>query len=645
MPIEDGIGARQVSQRAFSVGRAISEGITIRHQDITNPAGRQNQTGAITQVSDRVALLPARSNRRRRSAWLRAFRLTRGTWGTEGLRGDKIACMGETRVDLQHLLEDLGDAYTGALEETILTEVVANALDSGATRIRLLTNPADATLTIVDDGRGMQRRELARYHDVAASSKARGEGIGFAGVGIKLGLLVSREVVTETRRGATHVATRWHLASRHRAPWKWIPPPGLTASHGTAVRLTLTNQLSPLLDAGYLEETVRRHFEPLLDSAFDDLLRRHYRDGVAFECDGQELPRGDVGGFERVPISIRLGRRRTPSAMGFIERSALLPAEREGIAISTFGKVIKRGWDWLGLAPAAHAHISALIEAPDLAACLTLGKNDFIRTGTRGGSYLAYRKAIQEVVSRQLAEWGDARDEEARPRLVRLERDLERVLEDLADDFPLLRSLVDRRAGGQKRLPMPGRGDERVPAPLFANVPAGHESSVGGSASPPARGTPGEPPAPKSESPAPSPQEGPPSENEVPPDREGLAPGDRPSQADIAAAAGTLDTVVGRRRPARYGLLVQFESRQGDPELGRLVDRTMWINDAHPAFTRAAASRSLGYHTALAVALALAPLAVEARDEHSFITQFLAHWGTAQTAKRMTGRRRAKKTV
>jgi hypothetical protein len=280
--------------------------------------------------------------------------------------------VGETRVDLQHLLEDLRDAYTGALEETILTEAVANALDSGATRIRLLTNPADATLTIVDDGRGMQRRELARYHDVAASTKARGEGIGFAGVGIKLGLLVSREVVTETRRGATHVATRWHLASRHRAPWKWIPPPGLTASRGTAVRLTLTNRLSPLLDPGYLEETLGRHFEPLLDRAFDDLLRRHYRDGVAFEVDERQLTRADVSGSERAPISIRLGRRRTPSATGFIERNTRLPADREGIAISTFGKVIKRGWDWLGLAPAARAHISGLIEAPDLAACLTL---------------------------------------------------------------------------------------------------------------------------------------------------------------------------------------------------------------------------------------------------------------------------------
>jgi hypothetical protein len=101
---------------------------------------------------------------------------------------------------------------------------------------------------------------------VAASTKARGEGIGFAGVGIKLGLLVSREVITETRRGATHVATRWHLASRHRVPWKWIPPAGMTASRGTAVRLTLTNQLSSLLDGGYLEETVRRHFEESMQS-------------------------------------------------------------------------------------------------------------------------------------------------------------------------------------------------------------------------------------------------------------------------------------------------------------------------------------------------------------------------------------------
>jgi hypothetical protein len=89
---------------------------------------------------------------------------------------------------------------------------------------------------------------------------------------------------------------------------------------------------------------------------------------------------------------------------------------------------------------------------------------------------------------------------------------------------------------------------------------------------------------------------------------------------------------------------VQFESRPGESELGRLVDGTIWINDAHPAYTRAVGSRSLGYHTALTVALALAPLAVEPSQEHSFITQFLAQWGGgAPSGKRLPRPRRSKR--
>ena len=255
--------------------------------------------------------------------------------------------MGETRVDLQHLLEDLRDAYAGALEETILTEVIANALDSGASRIRLLTSAADATFTIVDDGRGMLRRELARFHDIAASSKRRGEGIGFAGVGIKLGLLVSSEVVTETRRGATHVSTRWHLASRQRAPWKWIPPPGLAGARGTAVRLTLTNQLSPLLDAGYVVEIVRNHFEPLLEPAFDEVLR--HSAGVVFEVDGRTVVAPVPHDAERTAVTYGwVVRGERPRSASSNARHRCPPIQ--GIAI--YGKVIRRGWEWLGLAPA-----------------------------------------------------------------------------------------------------------------------------------------------------------------------------------------------------------------------------------------------------------------------------------------------------
>src|SRR6266705_1579569 len=176
--------------------------------------------------------------------------------------------MGETRVDLEHLLEDLRDAYPSSLEETILTEIIANSLDSGASRIAMTADPAQSTLTVVDNGSGMQRKAMRQYHDIASSTKVRGQGIGFAGVGIKLGLLVCEEVLTETRRGKTHVATRWHLASRHRAPWQWIPPEGLVAERGTAVRLKLQNALSPLLDAGFVEAALRRHYQPLFDPFF-----------------------------------------------------------------------------------------------------------------------------------------------------------------------------------------------------------------------------------------------------------------------------------------------------------------------------------------------------------------------------------------
>src|SRR5207247_6236251 len=101
-------------------------------------------------------------------------------------------------------------------------------------------------------------------------------------------------------------------------------------------------------------------------------------------------------------LEVRLARKRKPSAVGYLIREPLpLPEERRGLAISTLGKVIKRGWDWLGITPTTPDRIGGLIEVPELAGCLTLNKADFIRSGPRGATYLAYRKAIQETVSRQ----------------------------------------------------------------------------------------------------------------------------------------------------------------------------------------------------------------------------------------------------
>ncbi len=514
--------------------------------------------------------------------------------------------MGETRVDLHHLLEDLRDAYPFALEETILTEIIANSLDSGALRIELRADAASATLTVIDDGRGMVRRELARYHDLAATTKKKGHGIGFAGVGIKLGLLACTEVVTETRRGKSHVASAWQLASRHRAPWRWMPPVGLVGEHGTAVTLRFENALTELLDSGYVEAAIARHFQPLLDHAFDDILAAQYPRGVTFMVNGRAVPRR-AEMAERALLAIRMGRKRKPVAVGYLVRSAEPLAEDErGVAVSTLGKIIKRGWDWLGVTPAEPDRVGGLVEVPALAECLTLSKADFIRTGTRGATYLAYRKAVQEAVTTQLAQWGDAPDltQARRPRTRPIERDLENVLVDLADDFPLLSALVERRLGGQRRLPFgaPGaRGDEWSAVPsLISQTETAEEPGAG--APPVAVPPPGEP------------------------------SGEEPSARGAAEAPSPTVNLPGSRtrsRPARLGLSIRFERRPDDPQLGRLVESTVWVNEEHPAYRRAVRSRSEGYHIAVTVALALAPLAVEPTHAHAFVTSFLECWGAA----------------
>jgi len=530
--------------------------------------------------------------------------------------------MGQTRVDLLHLLEDLRDAYPGSLEETIVGETVANALDSGATNIAFDADPAAASLAIVDDGEGMTRAQLRRYHDLAATSKRRGRGIGFAGVGIKLALLACDKVVTESRRAGRTAATSWRLASRQRAPWEWIAPIGLVQGpSGTAVRLRLANPLAPLLDPGWLVATLLRQFAPLFDPGFDDILANAYARGIVFHVNGREVPRaplahvrilGDARLLDRSDVAARLPRKRKPSALGWLARfDAPLPDLERGVAIATLGKVIKRGWDWIGVTPAAADRITGLIEAPGLAEALTLNKADFIRAGQRGATYLAYRKIVQEAAGAQLAEWGDEPKPPParRPRTRRIERDLEHVLVDLADDFPLLGALVERRRGGQRRIAF------------------GHAAKPGEDWAPGGGVRTDSTPAPAADA---EPAVSPPPHTQ---DHARPSPTDADAEASPQPRAEPTDTGLpgraGRKKPGRYGLDVQFESREGESQLARLIESTVWVNDAHPAWHRALAARSEGYHIALSVAMALAPLAAEPTDVHGFITAFLERWGEA----------------
>jgi hypothetical protein len=185
------------------------------------------------------------------------------------------------------------------------------------------------------------------------------------------------------------------------------------------------------------------------------------------------------------------------------------------------------------------------------------------------------------------------------------------MLEDLAADFPLLASLVEQRAGGQKKLPLGGNGHSEAALSFVAASVVRHaenENANGDASSSETVGT--EASAAHK------------ADHETAPENSPLR---------LPARGG------GKRRPAHYGLDIDFEDRVDDVEIGRLVDSTVWVNRAHPAYRRALASRSIGYHIALAVGMSLAPLAVEQAKEHQFVTAFLSRWGEAVDKPGRTG--------
>src|SRR3989338_5716375 len=92
----------------------------------------------------------------------------------------------ESTVNFENLIRDLADMYPIDVSSVVIVELVANSLDSHATRISIDFDPRTRVLVVADNGTGMTASDFEQYHDFAAGLKTRGMGIGFAGVGAKV---------------------------------------------------------------------------------------------------------------------------------------------------------------------------------------------------------------------------------------------------------------------------------------------------------------------------------------------------------------------------------------------------------------------------------------------------------------------------
>ena len=154
------------------------------------------------------------------------------------------------------------------------------------------------------------------------------------------------------------------------------------SSTGTAISIVFRDYNSELLKDSFIEQVLHTHFYPILDKEFmDRILRYVYKKGVAFFINDRKIALLETEKpSQRKSFLVKLGKRGRAVGIGFLDRhEEELPEDQRGMAISTYGKVIKRGWDWVGVTPRNPRCLTGIVEIPQLSEILTTNKADFLK--------------------------------------------------------------------------------------------------------------------------------------------------------------------------------------------------------------------------------------------------------------------------
>ncbi len=512
-------------------------------------------------------------------------------------------------IDYDHFLDNVRDMYPFSVLEAILTELIANALDAKTSLIDLRVDPENRILEIVDNGSAMDKRGFEMYHNFSTSFKRKGHGIGFAGLGAKLALKVSDSVVTETRqtegtpgrRGRTGKPRRKSAPFWGTSEWKferrgkvflpvWYDIEAATLTHhGTRVRIHFKPQASAELTPEEVRRIVLRHYLPLLRlREFYETVGLYPRMTILVNGEVLEEPAAlaaEATGSKR--YMLRRGATRKPFAFASFEiYPDPLPEDLQGIAIATFGKVIKR--EYLKQHFAAMERVTGIIEVPELVECLTTNKYEFRKEGAAGARYYRLNKVAQQEFRRWLEELQLLAQTEARS-----DRDtqkLQRVINRIVGEMPDLQQFYGSRG-------------ERT---TLVNDEGGSASGSLPDPPPRAEADPVEPGG---------------SEELIEQTMERVKTLDRSLQegGEIPAAY--------RPRTSRFGPVIRHIAAPGRDDISWMDGDTVFINTAHSTYQKSVQKKIVEYHTLFAAALAMLREVPTATEKLELLEKFMSRWG------------------
>ena len=128
----------------------------------------------------------------------------------------------ESNLNWEKILNDMRGGYKEENDIDIMfTELIANSIDAGASKLKIDVDYVNRSVTFVDDGKGMNREDFEEYHNLGSiSTKRKGSGIGFAGIGCKLYIDKCDKVFTVTKQKDNdyYLKSEWFFDKTKRKP-------------------------------------------------------------------------------------------------------------------------------------------------------------------------------------------------------------------------------------------------------------------------------------------------------------------------------------------------------------------------------------------------------------------------------------------
>jgi hypothetical protein len=338
------------------------------------------------------------------------------------------------KVDILKVIENFVEMYPYSSAECVVIEAIANCLDAKANRIdaNIITDDEGRKIfKVVDNGKGMTKKEFdENYHALSISSKMKGEGIGFAGVGSKLYLVflsAGESIITETKSESFHGASQITVIGGE-PKWTYVDNRTLTST-GTLYEVKLNEEDANFLTKEKIIQIIQEYYNAILLGRYGNII-------ISFAGRQVQPWKPELFNETAAPIVFKIRGKEFPCYFWQAKDDL---NNRQGLEIVVFGKKIKdKQWFDFDYLVKSHLRnkITGQILADGLAPLLTTNKCDF-RHQTNPRLWGSFRQKTYDAFGDWLEEIGAIEEHpmgEMDPGLdsvcKKLEREINKLLRD-----------------------------------------------------------------------------------------------------------------------------------------------------------------------------------------------------------------------